>query len=265
MDVLPGYELILSERVGKVLVLTLNRPDKLNAVSMKLHAELDRIFVDADDDPDSEVIVLTGAGRAFCAGGDVQEQRVAGDVVRANRRVRGSAISLIENFLNVEKPVVGIINGPAIGLGATLALLCDIIVAADDAVISDRHVNVGLVAADGGTVIWPYLVGIARAKEFLMMGRRITGKDAAAMGLVNYAKPQAELKDFALGLAKELTTLMPYSVRATKVAINRMLRQQLLDQMDTTMAWQGIALQREDRLEALEAFHEKREPRFTGR
>ena len=264
-NVLEGYDWILSERVGRVLLLTLNRPEKLNACFSPMLAELGRVFSDADEDPQSNAIVLTGAGHAFCAGGDVQEQKKAQEYTRSSPRIRGHGQEIIERILAVEKPLISMVNGLAFGLGAILALTCDISIAADDALIAERHVNVGLVAADGGTVIYPLLVGVNRAKEFLMRGSKISGKEGAEIGLVNHAVPLEDLRTFTMEVAAELANQMPYSVRATKTAINRMLRQQLLDQMDTTTAWQGLAHHREDRLEALMAFHEKREPHFTGR
>lgn len=264
-NVLSGYESILSERDGTVLLLTLNRPEKLNAANNRLHEELSRVFVEADNDSESNVIVVTGAGRAFCVGGDVEEQKEGAERIRESQRVRNRSQAIIENLLTVEKPIISMVNGPALGFGAVLALTCDIAVAADDAIIADRHINVGLVAADGGTVILPLLIGVNRAKELLMTGRKLTGREAADMGLVNHAVPPAELRSFTMKLGHELGSLMPFSVRATKVAINRILRRQLLEQMDATTAWQAVAMPRDDRIEALNAFLERREPKFTGR
>ncbi|KWX67092.1 enoyl-CoA hydratase/isomerase family protein [Mycobacterium sp. NAZ190054] len=259
-----SYTSINVERDGAVLVLTLNRPDKLNAVNRALHHELEAALVAADSDESSNVIVLTGAGRAFCAGGDTSEQADAKEFMRTNRKIRNETQRFIETLLRVEKPIVAMVNGPAIGLGANIALLSDIIVAAEDATIADTHTKVGLVAADGGTVVWPLLIGFARAKELLLFGKPLDGKTAAELGLINHAVPADELRAFTMTIAHQLAALMPYSVRATKITMNRMLRHQVLDQMDACSAWQSIALQSDDRLEAFRAFHEKRSPNFTG-
>lgn len=264
---LSSYRTIQISREGDILILTLNRPERLNAVNGEMHAELARIFLDADEDPDSNVIVLTGAGRAFCAGGDVSgmTSEAGSNLIQRGLRIRGEGHQVVESLLAVEKPIIAMVNGPAVGLGATLALLCDVIVAAEDARIGDRHVNVGLVAGDGGAVIWPLLIGVARAKEYLMTGDLLTGKDAAAIGLVNHAVPQEELRSYTMALARKLADQMPFAVRATKVAVNRMLRRQVLEMMDACLAWEEQSMKMEDHREAAAAFLERRKPRFVGR
>jgi enoyl-CoA hydratase len=172
---------------------------------------------------------------------------------------------LVEGLLAIEKPVIAMVNGPAVGLGATIALLCDVIVAAEDAKIGDTHVNVGLVAGDGGVVIWPLLVGVARAKEYLMTGTLLSGAEAAAIGLVNHAVPTADLRRTTMALARQLGDQMPYAVRATKVAVNRLLRRQVLEVMDAGLAWEDLSMPMADHREAATAFLEKRRPHFTGR
>lgn len=259
-----NYTTINVERDGAVLVLTLNRPDKLNAVNRAMHRELEAALAAADSDASSNVIVLTGAGRAFCAGGDTSEQADAKEFMRTNRKIRNETQRFMETLLCVEKPIVAMVNGPAVGLGANLALLSDIVIAAEDATIADTHTKVGLVAADGGTVVWPLLIGFARAKEYLLLGKTLDGKAAAELGLVNHAVPRSDLRTFTMMIAHELASLMPHSVRATKVTMNRMLRHQVLDQMDACGAWQATALHSDDRVEAFRAFHEKRKPNFTG-
>ena len=261
------YETIRAEQEDDILILTLNRPERLNAVNGQMHAELAHIFLDVDLDQDSNVVVITGEGRAFCAGGDVSgmTSESGSNLIREGVRVRGEAHQLVEGLLAIEKPVISMINGPAVGLGATIALLCDVIVAAADARLGDTHVNVGLVAGDGGAVIWPLLIGVARAKEYLMTGKLITGTEAAAMGLVNHAVPREELRGFTMTLARQLADQMPYAVRATKVAVNRMLRRQVLEMMDACLAWEDLSMGMADHREAAAAFMEKRRPRFTAR
>ncbi|MFN8559580.1 MAG: enoyl-CoA hydratase/isomerase family protein [Dehalococcoidia bacterium] len=258
------YETIQVERQDDILILTLNRPEVLNAVSSQMHTELSRIFLDVDEDDEANVVVLTGAGRAFCAGGDITNMTPEGAEARRHvTRVRGEAYQIVERMLAVEKPVIAMVNGAAVGLGATLALLCDIIVMAEDARIADTHVNVGLVAGDGGTVTWPLYVGPHRAKEMLMLGRFVLGAEAAAMGLVNHAVPRDELRSFTMTLARQLADQLPYAVRATKMAINRTLARQVLEQMDACLSWEGTSFQDPNHPEAAAAFLGKRRPAFA--
>jgi enoyl-CoA hydratase len=261
------YETIRVEREDDILILTLNRPERLNAVNGQMHTELAHIFLDVDRDQDANVVVITGAGRGFCAGGDVSgmTSESGSNLIPQGVRVRGEAHQLVEGLLAIEKPVIAMVNGPAVGLGATIALLCDVIVAAEDARFGDTHVNVGLVAGDGGAVIWPLLVGVARAKEYLMTGKLLSGTQAAAIGLVNHAVPREELRPTAMALARQLGDQMPYAVRATKVAVNRLLRRQVLELMDACLAWEDLSMKMADHREAATAFLEKRRPRFTGR
>src|SRR5512135_2609193 len=192
------YEFLKVEVAERVATVTINRPDSLNAVNNVVHHELEQIWIDLRTDREVNAIVLTGAGRAFCAGGDVKGM-AGGNLVsstgkKGKGRGRGPIAAsngrrLVENMLDVEQPIIGAINGDAIGLGATLALLCDITVASENARFADTHVKVGIVAGDGGAVIWPLLIGPHRAKEFLMRGNLIKGRDAERMGLVNYALP----------------------------------------------------------------------------
>lgn len=261
------YSMIKVDREDDILILTLNRPERLNAVTGEMHTELAHIFMDADRDEQSNVVVITGEGRAFCAGGDVggMTSEAGSNLIQHGVRVRGEAHQIVEGILGVEKPVIAMVNGPAVGLGATIALLCDVVVAADDARIGDTHVKVGLVAGDGGAVIWPLLIGVNRAKEFLMTGDLITGKDAAAIGLVNHAVPREELRQFTMSIARKLGDQMPYAVRATKVAVNRMLRRQVLEMMDACLGWEDLSMKMADHREAAAAFKERRRPSFVGR
>jgi len=174
------YECIKVEKADKLATVTLNRPDSLNAVNPQVHHELERIWVDLAEDADINAILLTGAGKAFCAGGDVKgmASRSGGGGEGGQRRFAlnpAGGRRLVQNMLEVEQPIIGAINGDAVGLGATIALFCDVIVASEKARFGDPHVRVGIVAGDGGAVIWPLLIGPNRAKEFLMLGDAITG------------------------------------------------------------------------------------------
>lgn len=177
------YSRIRVKRRERVLVLTIDRADALNAVDATMHEELSRFFTQAAADEGSDVVVLTGAGRAFCAGGDIGWMQESFGSQAALDRTAREAKRIISSLLECEKPVVCRMNGDAVGLGATIALFCDMIIADDRARISDPHVRVGLVAGDGGAAIWPQLVGYARTKEFLMTGDAIMATEAARVGL----------------------------------------------------------------------------------
>ena len=183
------YKTFQFERRGKVLEVTFNRPDKLNAVDEQIHAELATLFTDISNDPDSQVIVLTGAGRAFSAGGDIDWMQKMIDIPNSFEKTAREAKQIINTLLDCQKPILAKINGHATGLGATIALFCDVIFASESAKIGDPHVSVGLVAGDGGAVIWPQLIGYARAKEYLLTGDLIPAPEAARMGLINHAVP----------------------------------------------------------------------------
>lgn len=246
----------------RVAVVRLDRPDKRNAVNHALHTGLENVWKPLGTDPDVGAIVLTGNGKGFCAGGDVvgfyPEDPGPLDQMRGSRW-------LVQEMINCEAPVIAAVNGVAAGLGATIALLCDVIYMAEDARIGDTHVNMGLVAGDGGAVIWPHLIGIHKAKELLMAGRLVTGSEAGEMGLVNHVVPGAELLDRAMDYARELANGPQAAIRWTKLALNQHLRQSLNLAMDVGLAVEHLSAGTADSQEAMAAFAEKRKPNFTGR
>ena len=164
-------------RAGRVLTLTLSNPGMRNAVDPAMHEELAEIFYEANRDADSDIVVLTGEGADFCAGGDITwfRRALAGEIAKPSA-LEGKKI--IFSMLDLEKPLIAKVRGPAVGLGATIALFCDTIFASETAVFIDPHVKVGIVAGDGGAVIWPHLIGHARAKEFLMTGDPVPAAEA---------------------------------------------------------------------------------------
>lgn len=242
----------------------LNRPDRLNALDPGAHLALQEALTEADRDPATRVIVLTGRGRAFCAGGDVKGMQ-GKDSFGGSDRVLSTGRDLVDILLRLEKPIIAMVNGVAVGLGATIALLCDVVHMAAGARIGDRHVNVGLVAGDGGSMIWPLLIGPARAKEYLMTGRLIDAEDAARMGLVSRSVPDTELEAGVTALAEELAALPPYAVRATKLSINKYLQQSASQILDLSLAYEHLSMKTADHQEALRAFAEKRPGHYEGR
>ncbi len=262
------YQCIKVEKRDKIATVTLNRPESLNAINDDLHRELVTIWLDLADDDEINAIVLTGAGKAFCAGGDVKGM-ASGKFLGGEGKMLLSTPAhgrrIIQNMLEVEQPIVGAINGDAIGLGANIALLCDVIVVAEKARLADTHVKVGIVAGDGGAVIWPLLIGPARAKEFLMRGNYVSGADAARMGLVNYATPQDEVMTRAYALAEELAQGPTWAIRWSKLCVNKWLKQQVNLILDASLAYEMVTFTTEDHREAARAFVEKRKPSFRGK
>lgn len=260
------YENILVSREGTVLTLTLNRPDRYNAVNHELHEELGDIFYDIAKDDETSVVVLTGAGKAFCAGGDLRamQEHAAEFGAPGHYLSRVSAKRIVYSLLDLEKPVIAKVNGAAIGLGATIALLCDVIYIAEHTKIGDPHVNAGVVAGDGGAIIWPQLIGYARAKELLMTGDSISGTRAAEIGLVNYALPSDQLDEAVQVMAERLAAGPQDAIRWSKTTANIGLRQLAHSVLDASMAYETVTLHSATHREAINAFTEGRTPNFVG-
>jgi enoyl-CoA hydratase len=253
---------LLIEIKDRVAIVRLNRPEKRNAVNFALHEGLEKLWRPLGRDPDVGAIVITGEGKAFCAGGDMvgfyPSDPGPFDKLRGPR-------NLVLEMVNCEAPVVAAINGVAAGLGATIALLADIVYMADEARIGDTHVKMGLVAGDGGAVIWPLLVGLHRAKELLMGGDLVSGVVAAEMGLVNYSVPEADLLDRAMAHARKLADGPAVAIRWTKMTLNQHLRNSINLTLDAGLAVEMLSVETEDAKEAGQAFAEKRDPNFRGR
>lgn len=258
------YQAIAFRRDQSVLHVTLNRPETLNAVDEQLDTELGWLFDDIAVDSATRVVVLTGAGRAFSAGGNIEamQQHIDEPQLFVNGIARGKR--LIFSLLDCPQPIIAKINGPAIGLGATLALFCDITFAAKEAVIGDPHVKVGFVAGDGGAVIWPQLIGYARAKEYLFTGKSITGEEAARIGLVNHAVEAAELDRAVDEFAQRLAAGAARAIQWTKLSVNIGLKQLAHAILDASFAYEALSNQTADHQEAVSAFREKRKPQFRG-
>jgi enoyl-CoA hydratase len=264
MSTYAQYEFVEVDVRDGVALCTLNRPDALNAISMAAHRELETLFAQLGADREVRAIVLTGAGRAFCAGGDVKDMGGDGDERPAGIFDSG-ARQLAANLAAIEKPVIAAVNGAAVGLGATLALLCDVVFMADTARIGDPHVKVGLVPGDGGAVIWPLLVGPARAKEYLMTGDLLTAAEAERIGLVNHVVPADEVVERAMALAARLAGGASLAIRFAKLSVQRTVLQAMLSSLDASLALEAITGRSRDHVEAVQAFTQKREPRFEGR
>lgn len=248
-----------------ILVVTLDHPTSpLNAVDAALHAEFVDLFGRLRDERDLRCIVLRAEGDAFSAGGDYSWFPSLRST-DALTELRSQARRMMWDLLDVEVPIVASLGGAAVGLGASIALLCDVIVCADDAVIGDPHVVAGLVAGDGGAVIWPALVGPAVAKEHLLTGRPMSASDAERRGLVNRVVPHDLVDATALDLAREIAANPPLAVRYTKAAVNKGIRAQMELVFDFATALELETFRSADHVEAIAALTERRPPRFTGR
>lgn len=256
-----NYQFIQVERKGRVLTLTLNNPP-MNSVQMELHNELSRIFHDVQVDHNCDVVVLTGSGSVFSAGGDIPNMQRRIDDPELFNQKNVEMKRLVFGLIELEKPVVCRINGDCIGLGATLALLCDITVAVDTARIADPHVKVGYVAGDGGAVIWPQLIGFARAKQYLLFGDTLTAHEAERIGLINYSVSEKDLDTTVDRLVHRLASGSRNAIRWTKTAMNIQLRQIAHSQLDASLAYEALTNIGPDHQEAVNAFREKRKPQF---
>ena len=255
---------MLDECDGNILTITLNRPP-MNPIHYELHNELARLWYQVQLDTECDVVILTGAGEVFSAGGDIpMMQRRIDDPELFNRK-NLEMKQMIFGLLDLEKPIIARINGDCIGLGATLALMCDIMIAVDTARFGDPHVRMGYVAGDGGAVIWPQLIGYARAKEYLLTGDMLDAKEAERIGLINYAVPRDQLDTKVNAFADKLARGATKAIKWTKTSINMPLRQLAHSMMDASLAYEAITNMGADHQEAVTAFQEKRKPRFTGR
>ena len=258
------YKRIKVSRQGRVLTLALCNPALMNAVDGEMHRELSSIFLDAADDRDSDVIVLTGEGAAFSAGGDLNWMKrsfEAGD----KGPDAAEAKRIVFSLLDLEKPIIAKVRGPAVGLGATIALMCDVIFAGESARFADPHVRAGIVAGDGGAIIWPQLVGYARAKEYLMTGDPVPAAEAERIGLVNHVVPDAELDARVDAFAAKLAGGATQAIKYSKVSVNIGLKQLAHSILDTSIGYEMLTFTTDDHKEAVNAFLEKRKPAFTGK
>jgi enoyl-CoA hydratase len=259
------YPNIKFSRQGRILTAAISRPQAFNAVDGVLHENLSRLFYDMADDSESDVLVLTGEGKAFCAGGDLVWLQEAIDDPAVFLNTASEAKRIVFGQLDLEKPLICRLNGAAAGLGASLALFCDVIIASSNASIGDPHVSVGFVAGDGGCIIWPQLVGYARAKEYLMTGKMAKAEEAERIGLINRVVPPEQLDEAVYGLARELAEGATKAIRWTKVVANLPLKAIAHQIFDTGLAYENLSNLTADHQEGLNAFRERRKPKFTGK
>jgi enoyl-CoA hydratase len=258
------YEHLLFERKDKgILLITMNRPEVLNAANARLHWELSRVWLDIDVDPDTRVAVITGAGRAFSAGGDLEMiESYQGDL-EVIAGVMKEASNIVYNMVNLDKPVVSAINGVAVGAGLAVALLADISIMSETARLTDGHIRLGVGAGDHAAIIWPLLCGMAKAKYYLLTADFIDGKEAERIGLVSMCVPQDEVVPKAMEVATKLATGPQLAVRWTKRALNNWVRQ-AGPIFDHSLSLEMLGFFSHDVAEGVKAIQEKRDPLFPS-
>jgi enoyl-CoA hydratase/carnithine racemase len=239
-------DVIQVEEDGPIRIVTLSRPEHLNAINDELHLGLTRLFPQLSADADARAAVITGAGRAFSAGGDFDLlDRMANDrALRADVIAEGR--DLVVNMVRCRVPVVAAVNGPAVGLGCSVIALSDVVYMAESAYLSDPHVTVGLVAADGGPLTWPLHTSLLLAKEFAFTGDRISAARAAEIGLANHVCPDGEVLDAALAAARKIAALPQQAVEATKRVLNLHVERAVLATIDFAMASETASFDTED-------------------
>jgi len=248
------------EKDEGIATLTMNRPDRLNALNLEMADELREALDLIRQDKDVRVLIITGAGQAFSAGGDFL------DVFDANVKQEGLLKeSMMEAPFRDLVPTIAAINGPAIGGGMTIALLCDIRIASEDATISFPFVRVGVVPEGGSTFILPRLIGIAKACELTLTGRTVGAKEAKEIGLVNEVVPASELREVANKMARRITRGAPLAVKMTKQGLYQGLQCSMEEAEEFEKSWLLALMKTEDHQEAVKAFMEKREPKFKSK
>lgn len=259
------YQHILFERrENGILWITLNRPDVLNAANARMHTELVELWSTIDGDPQVRVAVITGAGRAFSAGGDLNMVEEAHGDYDEIVRILDEARDLVYNMLRCQTPIVSAINGPAVGAGLVVALLADVSIAAESARLADGHVRMGVAAGDHAAILWPLLVGMAKAKYYLMTSDFIGGRDAERIGLVSLCVPDDELLERAQAVARELASGPQHAIRFTKRALNQWLLQ-AGPIFDHSLALEMLGFFSDDVLAGIEGLRKRQKPKFRRR
>lgn len=262
-----GYNLVKIEKITekKVAVVTLNEPDYRNPISSASSTEIADIFEEIDLDDEVNTVVLTGAGKCFSGGGDIREFNKVLEGKAEHFFLEYKGMRPFINILDCRKPVIAAVQGDAIGAGASIALCCDIVIMADDARIADWHVRMGIVAGDGGCYYWPLHVGLNKAKELIMTGDSIYGKEAAEIGLVNHAVPREEVMKKAMDFAERIAAGPIQAASWIKTCMNKLAHHYIDMMAEVALARELLCfMYSEDHKEAVNAFREKRKPKYKG-
>lgn len=266
---MPEFETILYEKKGNVAIITLNRPEKLNALNSKMNRDLKYAFREAKEDSSVRAIVLTGAGRGFCSGADISD--FAGGVTledfkkMTEQGIMPETIITPYDLIDVPKPIVAAVNGVAVGFGTNILLNCDIIIASEAASFGEFFVRMGLIPDMNGCLLLPMLLGIHKAKELIFTGERINAQEALRIGLVNKVVPPEQLMSTAMELANKLAEAPPLAIAMSKKLIHEGFRKIFDEMMAKEVQFQAQLYASEDHREAAVSFLEKRKPVFKGR
>jgi enoyl-CoA hydratase len=259
-----SYQHLLFERKDDgVLLITINRPERLNAANERLHWELGRVWLDVADDDETRVAVVTGAGKAFSAGGDLEMIDRQTKDFRAVSLVLKEAADIVYNIAACEKPVISAINGVAVGAGLAVALMADISIIAEDARLTDGHLRLGVGAGDHAAIIWPLLCGMAKAKYYLLTAEFLDGREAERIGLVSACRPADEVLPHALEVAAKLANGPQMALRWTKRALNGWLKT-ASPIFESSLAFEMLSFFDDDVAEGAKAIREKRPPVFPS-
>jgi enoyl-CoA hydratase len=258
---LPGYEefapWLLVEKTGNVHVVSINRPEAFNAVNEQVHHAFATIWRALIADDDVRAVVTTGVGKAFSAGGDmVMFGRLIDDPVARQFQIQEARTVFLE-VINFPKPLVSAVNGPAVGLGCSIALLSDFLVMGESSYLADPHVAVGLVAGDGGAAMLPLLIGMMKAKEYVLLGDRITATIAEKLNLVTKVAADGSELEEALAIGERLAALPPQALRASKVALNMHLSRAALGVLEYALAEEYTSFTTPEFHERVAAFRAK--------
>jgi enoyl-CoA hydratase len=258
------YQHLLFERFEpRILLITINRPDVLNATNRRLHWELSRVWLDVAEDDQTDVVIITGAGRAFSAGGDLDMI----DDMKGNAKVITSMMKeagdIVYNMLNCEKIIISAINGVAVGAGLAVAFMADIPIASETMRITDGHIRLGVAAGDHAVILWPLLCGMAKAKYYLLTADFVDGKEAERIGLVSLCTPPDKLMDKAFEVARKVANGPQTATRFTKRALNNWIRM-FGPAFDASLAMEMLNFMGSDIAEGVTAIKERRQPKFPG-
>lgn len=259
------FATIQVSRDGNVLTMTLNRPDVLNALNDDMAAEILQVLRGAERDPEVRCIVITGAGRGFCAGQDLKSVADETGTRSLGKHLDKTWNAIVRRIRRIEKPVLAAVNGVAAGAGASLALACDMRIASENARFIQSFIGVGLIPDSGSTFFLPRTVGMGRALELAFTGRPVDAGEADSLGLVNRVVPQDELMDETMDLARRLASAPTRAIGMTKRAMNRAMTSDFEDALQYEAYLQEAAGKTYDHGEGVKAFIEKRPPKFEGR